>query len=355
MRLGAFLRKEWFGIRRNLAVLLVLLVVLPGSAAVGTAAFQHTVPEDIPVGVVPTDDTVTEEELDVIQGGLALYATPVGYDDPATAVRALEREEVYLVLEIPPGLFDENGTATIRLVSDQRIAPFQEPANVTESLLAGQLRGVLPADVRVEHDRIGHASTLSEYLVPTALLVILLVFAFVYVPFDLYRERAVYDRVALQDGLPAAIAAKLLVAGALAVVPVIVFQLVSLQVGYRVAHFRPQALVVLAITFVYTAAFAAAIMFLARLRRVGLFLNLGVLAFLLTFSSVVYPVGFFSALRKDVAVALPTYHSAVMARSAMLKDASLGAFSPRGELLALGAVGALLALRSSIWLYRRRM
>ncbi|WP_436907129.1 ABC transporter permease [Halosimplex marinum] len=343
MSLRAFLAKEWYQIRRSLAVLLVLLVLLPGAAAMSTATFQHTIPEDIPVGVTPAADATTEDELLSVQAGAALYASPIRYASPDAARTALTREEVYLVLVVPHGLQDEGADVTVRLLSDQRITPFQEAANYTQSTLSWQLNNRLPADVTVDHERIGVKKTLSEYLVPSILMCIVVLFSFLYFPLELRRERDVFERVALKSRIEYAVAAKLAVHGALLVVPLSVFQLVSLSLGYRVEHFALSTVVLIALTFAYTAAVSGTVMFSTGLRQVGAFVNVGLLLGVLTFSSLFYPVGYFSGVRKSIATALPTYHSMILTRSTMLKDTPLSLFGHRVALLALftAAVGLL--------------
>lgn len=353
MGFRAFFRKEVYASRRNVAVLLVLLVVLPGGAALGTAAFQQTIPEDIPIGVVPAGENVTEDELSVIRGGTAMYASPETYDSRAHAYDALHREEVYLVIVVPHGLFEEDANVSVTLVSDQRIVPFQDPANYTESSMAWQLDRQFPAEVHVEHERVGTQHTLSEYLVPTSLLAIVTLFSFVYLPLELHRERQVFERVELTSRIEAAVAAKLVFYGLLLVVPISVFQLVSFHLGYRIDHFNVYALGIVGLTYVYVSLFSSAVMFATRLRRVGLFINMGVMAAVFVLSSFVYPVGFFSSVRKEIALSLPTYYSMVITRSAMMKDASFAAFPERLTYLVVVAGITAVCFQLSVVYYRR--
>lgn len=353
MGLTAFLKKEWFQFRRNIAVVLVILVLLPGGAALGTAAFQQTVPEDIPIGITAADDDVAEQDMAVVQAGTALYASPDRYESRDEAVAALEREDVYLVMVIPEGAFEEGEDVNVTLISDQRLSPFQEPANYTQSLLDYHLNERLPSDVTVEHERIGVRYTLSEYLVPTALMLVLVLYSFLYLPFELHRERDVFERVDLQSRIETAVGAKIAFHSLLLVLPLTVFQLVSLFVGYRISHFNPYTIAIIAVTFVYLASIGGTIMFVTKLRRAGIFVNIGVMVGVLALSSFVFPVGFFSSVRKTIALTLPTYHSMVMMRSTMIKGVTLGLFRPRFEILVAFTILTALVLRSSIGYYRR--
>ncbi len=353
MDLGAFFKKEWFQFRRNIGVVLVVLVLLPGAAAVGTAAFQQTIPEDVPIGIAAQEDTVAEEDMTMIQAGTALYASPSRYESREAAVTALEREDVYLVLLVPDGTFEEGEDVNVTLISDQRLSPFREASNYTASVLDYQLDERLPADVTVTHERIGIQHSLSEYLVPTALMLMLVLYSFVYLPFELYREREVFERVELQSRIETAVLAKIAFHSVLLVVPLTVFQLVSLHAGYRLSHFNPYTIAVIAVTFVYLTSISGLLMFASKLRRTGLYLNIGAMVGTLALSSFVFPVGFFSTIRKTIALSLPTYHSMVMIRSTMMKGVSLTLFSPRFELLVVFTVVTGVLLRSSIAYYRR--
>lgn len=353
MDLGAFFKKEWFQFRRNIGVVLVVLVLLPGAAAMGTAAFQQTIPEDVPIGIAAQDDTVAEQDMATIQAGTALYASPSRYDSRETAEKALEREDVYLVLLVPDGAFEEGADVNATMISDQRLAPFREASNYTASVLDYQLDERLPADVTVTHERVGVQHSLSEYLIPTALVLVLVLYSFVYFPFELYRERDVFERVELQSRIETAVLAKIAFHSVLLVIPLTVFQLVSLRAGYRLSHFNPHTIAVIAVTFVYLTSIAGLIMFASRLRRTGIYLNIGVMTGILALSSFVFPVGFFSSIRKTIALTLPTYHSMVMVRSTMMKGTSLALFSPRFELLVGFTVVMGVLLRSSINYYRR--
>ncbi len=354
MGFRAFFIKEWYGSRRNIAVLLVLLVVLPGAAAAGTSVFQQTIPEDIPIGVAPGGDDVHDDELDVIRGGTAMHASPQQYETSEEARDALVREEVYLVLEPDPGLFEEGEDVNVTLVSDQRLAPFQEPANYTESIVEFELDRQLPANVNVDHERIGEQYTLSEYLVPTALIAMVMLFAFLYLPLELYRERDVFERVELTSRIEAALAAKLVFYALLLVIPILVFQLVSAWLGYRIDHFNLHTFAVIGLTFLYVSAVSAGVMFATRLRRVGLFINLGIMTAVFTLSSFIYPVGFFSTIRKEIALSMPTYYSMVITRSTMMKETPLTMFNDEITRLLITTLVALAFLQITLMYYRRR-
>lgn len=353
MNLRPFLRKEWYQTRRNIGVILVVLILLPGAAAFGTAAFQKTLPEDIPVGVAPANDEVSEHEMRLVQAGTSVYAAPIRYDSPSAAEAALQREEVYLAFVIPPGLMEQDADVTVTQISDQRMAPFQDPANYTQAVLQWRLNDELPSDVSIEHERIGTKLSLSEYMVPTALMILVVLYSFVFFPFELYREREVYDRIELHADIGGAVLAKIMFHGALLIVPLMVFQLVGFYFGYRIQHFHLPTLAIVGLTFVYLAATSGTIMFFSRLRRAGLFANVGMMALILAFSSFVFPVGFFSTIRKEITTTAPTYHSMRIARSTMLKDASLQSFVEPLALLLGFTVVMILAMRWGINHYRR--
>ncbi|MFB6133883.1 MAG: ABC transporter permease [Halanaeroarchaeum sp.] len=354
MKLRPFLRKEWYQTRRNVGVILVVLILLPGAAALGTAAFQKTLPEDIPVGIAPASEEVSEHEMRLVQAGTSVYAAPVRFESPAAARAALVREKVYLAFVIPPDIMESGADVTITQISDQRMAPFQDPANYTQAVLQWRLNDKLPSDVTIEQERIGTKLTLSEYMVPTALMILVVLYSFIVFPFELRRERDVYDRVDLHDDVGGAVLAKILFHGAMLIVPLTVFQLVGFAFGYRIQHFDPSTMAIVGLTFVYMAATSGSIMFFARLRRAGIFANVGVMALVLSFSGFVFPVGFFSTIRKEITTVTPTYHSMRIARSTMLKDATLQMFGESLVALLGFTVVMILTMRWGINAYRRR-
>jgi ABC-2 type transport system permease protein len=73
----------------------------------------------------------------------------------------------------------------------------------------------------------------------------------------------------------------------------------------------------------------------------------------LTFSSLVYPVGFFSPLRAEIARQLPLHYSMIIARSLTLKGASITVFTD----WVVGLLGftllTLLVLKGSVEYYER--
>ncbi|WP_335999677.1 ABC transporter permease [Halorientalis halophila] len=356
MTIPSLLRKEVLWSRHRLATLCFLLLLLPAFFAITTLAFGTVVPEDTPIGIVAEDDTVTDEELRAVQGGLALYSEPRLYEDRAGARRALERETVYAVLEVPPGLLDESTTnATLTLVVDGSVVPFEEPSKVIQSVASAYLNANLDGDVTVEREVVGEPHTLSEYLMPTFLLGVVVLFAFAYLPYNLARERAVLDRLLVESSLDALVAAKIGYFAALMLVPTAAFAAVAVALGYSVTLLSSGAVAVLLLTFVSLAAISTSIMLLTDFGTLGRFSNVAVMLGAFSFSSLVYPVGFFSPIRREIARAIPLHYSMIVTRSLTLKETSLALY---GDYV-LGLVGfallTVLALKLSIERYERTL
>jgi len=349
----ALVRKESIAIRRNRGLFLVLLVVLPGALVLGTAVYQQTIPQDVPVGVVAEDDSTTAAELGVVRAGVTFFATPVDYDDRDAAVRALEREEVYMLIVVPGGLTAAGQRANFTVVSDRAMVPFEEPANLTTETLDGRLDGLLPADVSVRQERHNEQRSLSEYLVPSAFVAFLTLYALLFVPGRLRDERLVLDRLRTESTLETVVVSKLLVYGALLALPLGTVQVAAWGLGYRLHVLSPLSVAALGLTFLALAAVGVAVLFAFRLGDAAVYANLGIALALAGLSSYVYPVGFFSTTRREIARALPTHYAAVATRSGMLRDAPATLYADYLGYLLATALVALVAMELSIVAYRR--
>ena len=354
MDLLALLRKEAITVRRNAGLFVVLLILIPGMLAGVTGVYERTIPEDVPVGVVAANEETSEGELAIARTGVRFFATPVDYDSRAAAKEALVREEVYLVVEVPPDLLTENASADVTVVSDRTIVPFEDPANVSTDIMDSRLDDELPANVSVDHDRLGEERELSEYLMTAGLMAFVFVYGLVFVPYQLRSERLVLDRLQTTSRLETVVASKLVFYGALAALPVLVVGAVAAVMGFDVAALRPFTIGVVILTFLMLAATGLAILFALMLDRTAIFVNVGVVFGLIALSSLVYPVGFFSTTRKAIARALPTHYATVTTRSAMLRDAPATLYADYVLVLVLSAVVALIALQVTLIQYRRR-
>jgi len=354
MSLRSLLRKEVLWSRHRVVALLFLLVILPGCFAFTTVAFETVVPEDTPIAIVPANDNVSEDGLTIIEGGAAIFSDPKRYDDRSEAMRALHRESVYAVLEVPPGVLNEtDGNATFTLYIHGSTVPFQEPSKAIQGITTIYMNDNLPANVSIDRQVVGTQRTFSEYLLPVFLLGFLMLFAFTYLPHHLAREADVLERLLVETSLDAVVASKILYTTALMLGPIAAFYAVSTYLGYTVTLLTPAVVFVYLLTFVYLSAISTSIMILTDFSRVGRFLNVGTMFALLTFSSIIYPVGFFSPLRKEIARQMPLHYSMIITRSLSLKDVPLGLFADWLFGLVGFTLATLLLLKLSIERYKR--
>jgi ABC-2 type transport system permease protein len=349
----ALLRKEAITVRRNLGLFLVLLVVVPAALAVGTSVYEQTIPQDIPVGIAPAEKATTETDMRLIRGSVSFFATPVEYDSRAAVVEAMEREEVYLAFVVPPDLTEVDAEATITVVTDGANAPLSDPAELTFDLLESQLDDTFRASVTLEQTEIGTERTLSEFMLPSALFALLVLYALVYLPYQVREERRVMDRLRTETRLELVVANKLLFYGVLVVVPAATVSAAARYYGYGFDAMGPETLAVLALSFLYMAAAGLAVLFLMRLRQAAVFVNLGLAVGVLTLSGLVYPVGFYSAVRKTISRALPTHYSLVTLRGTMLRGRTLAFYEEYLLWLAATTLAALLFLAVAIRHYER--
>jgi len=349
----ALLRKELLTVRRNLGLFVVLLVVVPGALAAGTAVYQQTIPQDVPVAVAPADDATTADDMRLVRGAVRFFAAPESYEDREAATRALRREEVYLAFLVPPGLNDEDGEATVTVLSDRTNAPLDDPVDLALDALEAQFDTLAPADVSFEVAEFGDERSLSAFMLPSALFALVVLYALVYLPYQVREERHVMDRLRTETRLEYVVAGKLLFYGALVAVPAVTVSAAARYFEYGFGALDPSTLLVLGLTFLYLAAAGLAVLFFLRLRQAAVFVNLGLAVGALTLSGLVYPVGFYSEVRKAVARSLPTHYSLVALRGTMLRDAPLSLFGDYLAWLAASVVVAALLLGVSLRHYER--
>ena len=314
-----FVWSEAYAARRNLAVIAVGFILLPGLLMFGTLGFDQTLPEDIPIGIAPGDDATTENDLTLAQGGVALLGTPQRYETRENALRGLDREEVYLVILVPPDMLDEDSTAEFRMIAHGSAVPLLEATGLLAAFLDIELSSMLPGGADVVYEQRGVEYTLSEYLIPTGLTLFTLVVGLLYVPYDVRNNRQVLDRIRHQSSLEAFIAAKLLFYTAMTAVVLGAIAAANLYLESRVEPLRLETAAAVGLLFVSTAAIGTGVLFITGLGRVALFVNLGVLIGIVGFGSLLYPVGFFSPVRMEIARSLPPHYLAVMLRGHLLR------------------------------------
>jgi len=353
MALPPLLRKELrWGWRKKLP-LLVLFVLVPALFVYGTLAFEHVLPKSVQVAVAPAGPGATQDDLSVVRAAVTLFSDPILYESRNAAMHALSRERVYAVITAPANLTAGAGAATVDIFVSGSIVPYQEPATVLASVADRGLSSLLDRPVSTTYTVVGREWTLSAYLLPTFLFVLVLLVAFAYLPYNLASEEAAIDRLRLESSLYRVVAAKLGAFTALLVLPIAVFDLASGYLGTPVAFLRPSVLAVYALCFLAAGTLAAAVTVALRFSAWGRLANLAVLLFCLAFSGLAYPRGFFSVARRDFITALPTYHAMVAARGFTLRGQPLTAYADT-VLLLCGTLAVCCALfAGSVRYYER--
>lgn len=351
-RLGALLRKELQWSKHNLALLLFLLVVLPGGFAYTTTAFGEVIPEDAPVALAPQTETVTDADLGATKAVVTMYSAPREYESVTAARTVLTREEVYAIVAVPPNV-TSGDDLRFTLYVDGSIVPYQEPSKAITGIINYHLQRSLDANVRVDREVVGPERTLSEYLVPVGLMLIVLLLAFAYLPYNLAREERVFDRVRLSASLHTVIASKLVFTTALLAVPFGAFHIMVDVLGYDITVFTPTVLGIYGLTFLYLAMLSTSVMLVTKFSTLGRFVNIVLLFVGLLFANMVYPAGFFSPLRRELARWIPLHYSMILARSEMLKPVSLMLFTDWvAALLGVTAVAAIVLTLSTTYYAR---
>ena len=354
MSLRSLLEKELHWSLRNVLILVFLLILLPAFFAGTSALFQDSVPRSVPVAVVAEDDAVTDSDIEIIEGGLASFTNPTRVESRAQADKMLERESVYAIVEVPGNITTAGESAQFTFVIDGSVVPFLSPSRVITSLVSVEMDSLLAADISAEREVVGDEKQLPEYLYPTFLMVLVIFFAFSYVPYNVKNESVVLDRLQVESSLESVVVAKLLFFTTLISAPIVVFHAGTVYYGYDVASLAPGGVIALLLTFLLLSTVSTTIMILSRFSGVGLFVNVTLMLGTLALSALAFPIGFFSTTRTTIAQALPTYYTMVITRSTMLKGSEMGAFTDWYAAIVGLILLAGLALKGSIVYYRRR-
>ncbi|MCU4719246.1 ABC transporter permease [Halapricum hydrolyticum] len=353
MSLRALLRKELRWSKHNVAALVVLLLVLPATAGYASVTFQHVIPQEAPVAVVPGDETTDDGSLELVDAATVTFAQPVRYDSEAAAMDALHREEVYAVVTVPPGVLNDSRQSQLNLTVEGSMVLFDQPSRAMVSILNYRLQSGASTSITVERTVVGESRSLSEYLIPILLVATLMLFAFTYVPYNLASESRAIQRIRTDSSLESLVAAKLLYFTLLMLLPIVTFGLVTAALGYAMTPVSAGIVAALLLSFLAMAAVAMAIMFATRFGTTGRFLSVIVLFGLVAFGGLIYPAGFFSPIRKEIVRAVPLHYTTIIVRSEMLKDVPLGLYADYFALLGATALASLVVLESAIVFYRR--
>lgn len=349
-----FLKKDLTWSKHRLALLGVLFVLVPAVFATGTLFFEHTLPENSPIAVVPEDGNVTDDDLAVVRGSLTFASDPEIVRSGEEAFTRLDREEVYAVVEVPAGLTTPNATATVDVYIDGSITIFQLPSRALVNLLGPSLDEALPSDVDAARHVLGTETSLSEYLLPTFLMLLVMLVAFAYLPTTLANEEPVFDRLRMKSSLDALLAAKLVYFSGLVVVSILVVYLVGVAFGYGLEPLSLSAVGIYLLTFLYLAAVSTAIMLVTGFGTLGRILNVGIFFALVPTSNMAYPAGFFSPLSEAIARSNPLHYSTIVARSSLLKETGIGLFADWLALLVAFTLACLLVLKLAVTYYKRK-
>lgn len=362
MLLIPLLRKEVNWSKRNLAVLGFVLILVPAAFGATTVAFQEVEPENVPVATVAQNENVTQEDISSIEAILTLNTNPTRYESRSEAMDALEREEVYAIVEVPPNLRDDNPETggTFRFVVDGNIAPLLEAAPFIEELVQNRLNDTdaVEGNFSIESEIVGddhvdEPRSLAEYLFPTFMMGMLIFFAFTYAPYSLARDGSVLDRLRVESSLESLVGSKLVFLTTLMILPVLVFGGVAVYLGYTVNTLSPVAVGVLLLTFSSLATFAMAIVVATKFTGAGQFINLLLLLGVAGGSAIDFPRGVVSSLRPALAELSPVHYGMIAVRSVMLKDVPVLVYADMILVMVGLQVLGLFALKGSIVYYRR--
>lgn len=339
--------KELLTAKNRLPALLALLVLLPAAFAGASLVFEDVLPRDSPVAVVSED--ASQQELEDAADVLSLFAD--AEVETGDYRRGLEREDYYLAIQLPAEYAEEGGTVVVH--HHGGVVPFDEPTRLLVAALDGGFRG-LGTDIEVTRNTVGEPLELSEYLLPVLLVVLVLVLGLMYVPHDLRRERHALDRLALDTSIARVAYVKIAFYTVALALPLLVFHAVSTYYGYNAEFLTPTVAGYTAVTFVYAAGIGVSVALATEFDAYGRLVNAVLLFAAIVLSNLIYPVGFFSSSRREIARLTPTHYSAVAVRSHSTKDIPPTLFGDRLVYLLAFTATALALVYTASWRYRRR-
>ncbi len=338
------LRKESYWARRRVPALLLLVVLLPAVFAVGTVVFEGVVPRDTPVAVVPESDAVTEDDVDVATGILGLATDPRRVDSPDRARSLLARERVYAVVTVPPGLTEDTGeTATLEFRVSGTVVPYLKPSRAIAAQVALAMDENLQRPVEVDHVVVDPTVGLREYLAPAAVVLLAVLVGLGFLPRLVAEERKALPRLRMESSLSSVLAAKLLAGVGVMLVPLAVVAGVVAYLDYAVHPLNPTAVLGYLLLVVHVSALGMTVALLLE-GRAATVLNLGLVMGLLLAGNPVYPRGFFSVTRGQVADLVPLHHAAVAVRAGTLRNAAPGAMAAELGVVAGAAAATVVVL-----------
>ncbi len=349
-------RKEFYSSKHRIVTLILMLAILPAFFAFTTVAFENTVPEDTPIALVPQSEETTPQDMDLVRGFVTGFSAPQDYEDFETAKTAMFRERVYAIIEVPPGLLDPDATSSMVVYIEGSNVPFDEPSQLAIDLIKATVEDneQVQGEINIRREVVGPDFDINEYLIPILFMIVVLIFAFGYIPFDLSREKYVINRLEIESSLEKVIATKITVYMLFMLVSLLIFQVSVHYLDYGINVFSPLSTFSFIITFLYLSMVSVSLMVATEFKAVGRYVSVILLFIVIMFSALLFPRGLFSGIRRRVAEILPTHYSMVMARSGMMKEAPNALYTEYIIMSLLTTLGALVLLKLSIIYYRRK-
>lgn len=354
MGLGPFLKKEAFWAKRRVALLVFLFFLLPLIFSLISFSFQESVPRDIPVTVVPRDENIPSDDLEMIKEGIEPFSSPRISRSKEKALDSLKRESTYLVVEVPSNLkvvSDEE--SLIRIYVDGGLAPVQKSSEYLLGLASDYLQK-LPISVDLDLSVIGEEKSVSTFLLPSFLLLLFMILALMYLPYNLSEDEKVLDRLEVDSSWGWMIAGKIGFFTFLLFVPILVFHGVTQYFGASVQVLSPGSILFYVLTFVYLSCIGLSITFISNFTNWGRILNIVLMSFFVTFSSLFYPIGFFGSTIQGLSNFLPTSYSMIAIRGFTLKGMGITSFLDWLGIVSVFTIFSIFLLKGSMELYRRR-
>ncbi|ASJ01847.1 hypothetical protein A3L09_00515 [Thermococcus profundus] len=322
--------------------LLFMIFGLPLFFGLVFTTYQEAIPTDTPIAVVIDDKNLSQAQVNAIMAIARTFSSPNLEPSVDSAVRKLQREEYYVVIEIKN--YRDFTNASYVVYYDDSMTPV---AAISENLL--EILRIRMGATQIEARPLNRHASLPEFFFPGVLVMLSVLVGMELIPSTAIEERGVLPRLKLYSSLPLNFTAKVLVGEGIILVQAGMAKLVYDYAGSDVG-LSWWVLLVLLLTTLYLSLIGLCFVFAFRFEGHSKSLLQITAGFLALMSGLLYPAGFFPSAFQRLDHLLPTYYSGVLLRAFMFRKVNPGLFWDYLGYLVLTIV--LLAL-INVLLYRR--
>ncbi|AJC72554.1 ABC transporter [Thermococcus guaymasensis DSM 11113] len=322
---------------------LFFLIFIPLFFGVVSSSYKEAIPEDTPMAIV-IEGNVSQDDVSAIMQIARTFSHPYLVSDLDAALKGLQREEYYVVIEVKHFESLENGEYVVYY--DRSMNPV---ASISENLLR-----VLRVELRsagISSTGINEKISLPTFFLPGVLLLISMIIGFELVADNCIAEKQVFPRLRLLGVLGRNIALRIVVMLLLVFIQSLIILVVYEAMGVE-AFLNVKVLLILLLNTLFFSLLGLFVTMLLRFEaHAKTFLHV-LMGFVIFISGLFYPVGFFPEALQRVARLIPTYYSAILMRSFMFRPVEMSLYS---DYILINVVSVAVLIVGIITLHRRAL